>query len=209
MNDFWGRIDKIYYINLEHRKDRNNHCLQELHDIGAPLSKIERINAIKHNKGYIGCSMSHIKCLESAIQNNHECIMIVEDDIVFKDKPFFKDMSTKIFENNFDVFMLAVNLKQYKFLNNHFIKIIKALTLTGYIVKKNYFTKLLDNYKEGLEKLITTDKVDMYSVDTYNNNLQIQDVWLTFNKLTVSQLPSYSDIINQNVNYDHWMLNKK
>ena len=76
---------------MEYRKDRKEHCIKELESICAPNEKIERIDAIKHERGDLGCSMPHIKCLEEALKNNYDCIMILEDDINFKDKSLFKD----------------------------------------------------------------------------------------------------------------------
>ena len=40
-------IDAILYINLEYRKDRNEHILNEIHKICTDDSKIHRIDAIK------------------------------------------------------------------------------------------------------------------------------------------------------------------
>lgn len=61
------------YINLEHRKDRNEHILSLINTIPF-FSNIKRFNAIKHDKGIIGCGMSHYECLENlknlVIQNN-------------------------------------------------------------------------------------------------------------------------------------------
>jgi hypothetical protein len=134
--------------------------------------------------------------------------MIIEDDIVFKDKQYFKQVSKEIFNQDFDVFLLGVNIRKYQKYNTNFIRILKGLTTTGYIVKKHYFHTLLENYQKGLDKLIETDSTGDYAVDTYTHILQSKDLWLSFEKLNVSQLPCYSDIMNQNVNYDYWMLNK-
>ena len=205
---FWASIDKVIYINLDKRKDRNKHILNELNEIGVPEDKFEKLSAIEHQKGYIGCSLSHIKCLKLAIERNYNNVMIIEDDIVFKDKAYFKLISDKIIEQKFDVFLLGVNIKKYKTYNSDFIQILKGLTTTGYIVKNHYFNILLENYEKGLEMLIKTDSTGDYAVDTFTHNLQSKDLWMSFDYLNVSQLPCYSDIMIQNVNYDYWMLNK-
>jgi GR25 family glycosyltransferase involved in LPS biosynthesis len=163
---------------------------------------------LKHDKGYVGCTLSHIECLKIAIERKYDNILIVEDDIVFKDPELFNNISEKIFDEFFDVFLLGVNIRKYEQYNSDFIRVIKGLTTTGYIVKKHYFTKLLENYEEGLKKLLNTNRIELYSVDTFTSLLQSNDKWLTFEKLNVSQLPSYSDIVKLNVDYDYWMLNK-
>lgn len=56
-------IKHCLYINLESRKDRREHIDQELKSIG--INGI-RFNAVKLQNGRIGCSMSHLKCLQIA-----------------------------------------------------------------------------------------------------------------------------------------------
>ena len=52
-----------YYINLEHRKDRNIETIKELKSFG--INKANRFNAIKNN-GSIGCAKSHLEILKLA-----------------------------------------------------------------------------------------------------------------------------------------------
>jgi len=73
-------IDAILYINLEHRKDRNEHILNEIHKICTDNSKIHRIDAIKNDNGALGCGLSHIKALEYAVKNEWKTVLILEDD---------------------------------------------------------------------------------------------------------------------------------
>ena len=61
----------IYYINLKHRQDRLKHIVQQLDNIQYPLSKINRVDAIKHSNGSTGCGLSHIKALRTAMKNNN------------------------------------------------------------------------------------------------------------------------------------------
>ena len=46
------------YINLEYRKDRNIHSINEIKKLGVEPN---RFNAIRMKFGNIGCSMSHMK----------------------------------------------------------------------------------------------------------------------------------------------------
>jgi GR25 family glycosyltransferase involved in LPS biosynthesis len=205
---FWDKIDHLFYINLDHRKDRNEHCLNELSKIGAPSEKIERFNAVKHKKGVIGCSLSHIECLKLAIERNYDNVLIVEDDILFRDKEYFFKICDKIFDQKFDVFMLGVNIQKYEPLNDLFIRVKYGLSLVGYIIQKHYFQTLLDIFQQSNKFLIETNRID-YAIDTYIKVLQEKDIWLSFNKLNVGQLASYSDIEYKNVNYEYEMYTKK
>ena len=207
MYSFWQNIDKIIYINIDYRKDRNEHVLKELSELGVPSEKIERLEAVKHPKGYIGCSMSHIECLKLAIERNYDSVLILEDDVIFKDKEYFKNISEKIFNQNFDVFMLGVNIEKYEYIDENFTRVINGLSLVGYIVKNHYFHKLLNSFETSLKLLLEKDIVTHYSVDGYlRYYVQPYDQWLTFSKLNVSQLPGYSDIEKREVNYDFAML---
>ena len=75
-------IEKVIYINLKDRTDRKKTCEETLNKLFSK-DKIIRLDAIKHEKGYIGCALSHLKCLELAIENNWKNVLIVEDDILW------------------------------------------------------------------------------------------------------------------------------
>ena len=105
-------IKHAFYINLEHRVDRKNQVEEELKTLGI---KAERFNAIKMENGAIGCSMSHLKILQDAVNNNLDHVLIVEDDISFLKPEVFKTQINKFFElhgNNWDVILLAGNNMQ-------------------------------------------------------------------------------------------------
>ena len=59
-------IKHAFYINLDHRTDRKEHVEKELNIIGVNASRFE---AIKMENGAIGCSMSHLKILQTALKN--------------------------------------------------------------------------------------------------------------------------------------------
>jgi GR25 family glycosyltransferase involved in LPS biosynthesis len=55
-----NNIDKVFYINLERRKDRYEQINKELEIF--PIEKVERFNAIEEGK--IGCLKSHLEVLK-------------------------------------------------------------------------------------------------------------------------------------------------
>ena len=100
-------IDKIIYINLDSRKDRDLSIRSQLKIYNL---KAERLSAsyIENNPSQ-GCALSHIRCLEEAIKNNYKNILILEDDFVFNVDP--KEFKNKIFKflkyvKNWDVLMI-------------------------------------------------------------------------------------------------------
>jgi F0F1-type ATP synthase beta subunit len=78
-------LDAILYINLKHREDRKEHCLDEIRKIDKYLIKTYRIDAVYDEElGARGCIASHIKALEYFIENKYwNNVLILEDDFTF------------------------------------------------------------------------------------------------------------------------------
>ena len=76
-------MDKIpiLYINLELRKDRNKEIIDELNKFNLTG---ERVDAIKHDDGYIGVALSHIKCLD--IQSCLSCCACLSSILFNRDR---------------------------------------------------------------------------------------------------------------------------
>jgi len=68
----------IYVINLKDRIDRKN-TLIKLFETFKNINLIF-IEAVKHEIGSIGCSLSHKKCIQIAKDNNFKNIIVIEDD---------------------------------------------------------------------------------------------------------------------------------
>jgi glycosyl transferase family 25 len=198
----------IIYINLEKRRDRNLHVMGELEKIG--FKNITRFNAIEKDDGALGCSFSHIKCLEIAIKNEYEYVLICEDDIEFLDTDIFLTNANKFLDSdlNWDVALIAGNnMLPYKPVNNYCIQIFNCLTTTGYIVKKRYYNTLLSNYKEGILQLMKNpNEKSKYAIDKYWLKLQQQDNWYLIIPPTIIQKIDYSDIERKVTNFTKYML---
>jgi len=195
-------IKHTFYINLESRPDRKEHVLKELNNLGI---KAERFNAIKLTNGAIGCSMSHLKCLELAKKNNFEHVLIVEDDIKFLDPSLFINQLNKFLINqrDWDVILFAGNnMPPYKKINDYCIRVSKCQTTTGYLVNKNYYDTLIENYREGINKLMKEpEKHPFFAIDKYWFQLQSKDLWFLITPPTVVQREDYSDIEKRYTNY--------
>uniref|UniRef100_A0A6C0IFI0 Glycosyl transferase family 25 domain-containing protein n=1 Tax=viral metagenome TaxID=1070528 RepID=A0A6C0IFI0_9ZZZZ len=203
-------IKNAYYINLEKRKDRKAHLENELDKIGI---KAERFNAIElpNGNGALGCSMSHLKCIEKAKQNNWDHILVMEDDITFLDSELFTKQLNKFLKINkvWDVILLAGNVyKPYIQYGDYCVKVFRSQTATGYIVKNTYYDKLIQNYKEGINNLIKEPtKANQHAIDKHWFRLQEQDSWFLITPLTVIQNENFSDIEKREVNYKSLMTN--
>jgi len=200
-------IEHAFYINLENRPDRKEHVEKQLQNIGIEAT---RFNAIKLSNGAVGCSMSHLKCLEIAKQNNWDHVMIVEDDILFLNPNVFKNQLNKFLKNhkNFDVLLIAGNnVPPYQKIDDTCVKVYRCQTTTGYIVQSHYYDKLISNIKEGIKQLITNpDQHILYAIDKYWFRLQEKDNWFLVTPLTVTQKEGYSDIEKRPTNYTKVMI---
>lgn len=195
------------YINLEHRKDRNESVLKELSKIN--IQNPERFNAIEMKNGAIGCSLSHIKCIEIAMKRNYDYIMICEDDIEILNPSLFVENINKFLNSQieWDVVLIAGNnMIPYNFVTEYCIKIYNCLTTTGYIVKNKYFSTLLNNYKEGVTKLMKEQSNSSYKIDKYWLSLQNKDNWYMIIPPTIIQKEDYSDIEKKVTNFRNYML---
>ena len=198
---------QVMYINLDNRPDRNQHVKQQLDKIGVrnPI----RFRAIQLENGALGCSMSHLKCIEFAKKNNLDSIFVCEDDIEFLDPALFlKQIQTFLSSTiPWDVIIVSGNnMLPYKPVNNTCIKVFNCQTTTGYIVKKSYYDTLMKNYKDGIEKLLKEPTNNDFKIDKYWFRLQREDNWYLIIPLSVVQKEDYSDIEKRVTNFKKYML---
>lgn len=112
MITIWDKLDVIYIINLDKDVERYKSICDNLHRLNCPHEKIHRIEAIdgraldldelnknerfkafssrcfrykrelSHVLGEWGCTVSHMKAIEHAYNNNYENVLIFEDDSI-------------------------------------------------------------------------------------------------------------------------------
>lgn len=197
------KIGVFYYINLERRIDRECHMKKQFKEYD--ITNYERINAVNMpKKGYLGCSLSHVKTIETFLQSEHEVCVILEDDFEFtQTKEVCENMFTRFFEDNleWDCVMLSSNTKQAAYYNEYLDKCIRAYTTAGYMINRNFATTLLKNIREGVENLIRNDLQHMYAIDVHWMSLQFKSKWYIFKPKLGQQRAGYSDIEQRHVDY--------
>ena len=207
-NNIYDNIDIIYYINLDHRIDRNNSIINELNRINFPKNKIKRISAIKHERGEIGCSQSHIKILKEFINSDYNNCIILEDDFVFhRSENTIKNLFNQLFNNkiDYDIVMLSGNILKHRNTDRVFLnKVDNGQTTSGYLLSKKFAQKLLDNFIEGEELLRNHNRnyYSIYAIDQYWKKLQENSNWYIFKPTLGKQGESYSDIERVVTNYN-------
>lgn len=200
-------ITNAFYINLEEREDRKKKTKKEFKQLKI---KIQRMKAIKLENGRIGCSMSHLKCLQHAKENNLDHVLIVEDDIHFMNIKLFKEQLNKFLSSSieWDVVLFAGNnLPPYQIYGDFCVKVSRCQTTTGYLVKNHYYDILISNIKESIQHLLKEpDRHIDYAIDKYWFKLQEKDNWFIITPLSVVQREDYSDIEKRETNYSKLML---
>ena len=205
-------IKYCLYINLISRPDRKIHIEGQLRGVG--LNPI-RFNAIKLKNGRVGCSMSHLKCLQLAKNSNWPYVMICEDDLlILNNHEFIKQVNTffrkhgdNTVDNKWNVLLLAGNnVPPYRKIDDTCIQVSHCQTTTGYIVKREYYDILIDNIRAGIEHLMKTPEQHIiYAIDKYWIKLQKQHTWYMLAPIVAVQREDYSDIEERKTNYENIM----
>jgi GR25 family glycosyltransferase involved in LPS biosynthesis len=220
MKNPFNFFNKIYCINLEDRTDRWEECLEMSNQY--EISNLERIDAIKiesdlppKRKGQIGCSLSYAKCINLALQNDFDNVLILEDDFQFLlDK-----------ENLHSKMKLAINDLPEDWDALYFggtvISSYGHIPLMPYrenLLKLNgaHTTHSIAFSKKGLLKIVNFFKDKPWEQELINN-YECIDVFLAkefqhINKVYIPtellcfQRPSKSDIENCVYDYSEWMI---
>lgn len=204
--------DAIIYINLDERTDRKENIVQQLKRQNIPAV---RFSAIKHPKGAIGCSLSHLRIVSYyASRNQTAPIVILEDDTVLLSAQIGKDIKQCIHRvehagYKWDVILLGISkdgIFQYDSIGLDkfgIYRIIRSQTTTGYIVHPNYLKSLEKNIQEGVDLLLKGEKENRAAIDVYWSRLQSNGIWVAQIPPFITQMDSYSNTTNSMSNYKH------
>ena len=206
-------IQHILYINLKSRTDRRLKMESELAKFGW-LDIAERFEAVEMPAlGAIGCSISHLKCLQLAKQRGWSHVLILEDDVVFTDPELLKKHAdiffSKIKKESWDVVLLSGNCySPYQVMSeSSCVKVAKCFTTAAYLVNAHYYDALIQNISAGIKQLVEKKHMkQMYAIDVYWMQLQERDNWYLITPLTVTQRADYSNIENAYTNFAQHIL---
>ena len=203
-------ITNVVFINLDSRTDRRTHFESQFGNIRLGLQP-QRFAAIRNADGAIGCSMSHIACMEMAIKKKWDHVLVCEDDATIINPGQLVDQVNHFFNrfnDSWDVLLLAGNNYQpFRQESPEAVRVANCQTATAYLVRRPYFETLLANFREGLGKLkAEPTKQPKYAIDQYWKLLQRTGRWYLIVPISVVQRPDYSDISKQHVNYSDAMM---
>ena len=194
-------LDAIIFINLDHRRDRKIHILNEIKKIDPTFQKTQRISACYNNNGAIGCSLSHIKALELCLQHPEwkKCL-ILEDDFTFSSTELFEELLLAC--PVFDMLLLAIGSELCELTEvPNIYRILSSQTASGYVVHQKYINTLLDNVREGYNLLCKIGNPVYNAIDQYWKKIMQNGLWYSHKNKIGYQYANYSDIEKKYCDY--------
>jgi GR25 family glycosyltransferase involved in LPS biosynthesis len=199
---------QVYYINLDHRKDRRDHIERQLGMIGMPATRISAV--YQPTRGYIGCAKSHVLAVSAFLRSGATYGIILEDDFTFRNPEQAKEQFRSLFKSdvNWDLVMLAGNIINAENGPVPFLRrVFNGQTTSGYLVKRSFAQTLLANFKECVDllerhQMLFRRKKSDYCIDMYWKRLQQGSRWFIFEPAMGYQAESYSDIERIVVKYN-------
>lgn len=219
MNNAFDFFEQIYCINLEHRTDRWENCLNQFHSLGITDRVIKRKGVIcnyhglsKKQNAQIGCTLSHYNILKEAQKNNYSNVLVLEDDFLFlKDKELLSEEINKAIvelPQNWDLFYFGgFFVKGYdhapaeKFSKN-LVKVKTCFSTHAIAYSKNCINKILNSLKLNTQYEASSFIKEHYSIDWYLvKEFQEPNHCFAPKNLLCVQKESYSDIESQYSDY--------
>lgn len=196
-------IDKIIYINMDTRTDRNERILNEFKRVGFPQDKIMRYPATSYQGcPNTGCLLSHANVLEMAYDSGYSNVLVLEDDFVFIEdtNQVNKDLQ-RFFEMNlvWDVVMLTTcGAVVSEHTNSLISRISSSGNGAGYIVNRSMMLELSTLFKSNVDNLFLTKQHWNYQNDILWKSLMPSSQWFMFNQYLGYQEAGYSDLSQDN-----------
>lgn len=193
-------FDEIYCINLDDRTDRWEHAQEEFRKVGI-LDRVQRFPGIRETDGRLGVIKANLAIIKIAKEKKLKNVLIFEDDVKFiVDNPdeVLSKAIQQIGNIKWHLFYLGANTHQ---------KLVKFKP--NLILLKNSFAVHSMAYSELMYDIFINKYDKIKSISTFDDILdvflarKIQEkfICLMTNPMMTTQMNSYSDIENKNVDY--------
>lgn len=208
-------IDQVFYINLDHRIDRNEHMQLVLNNmLNIPKNSISRFSAVDYSNHSnfitrcIGCAKSHLEIWKQIKQKRFKYSIIFEDDII-PIRPI-DNINTDISElikcyPNFDICNMAYSTTQPMIKDlqlSNFYHSFDIQTASAYILNYNFVDKLISITSQCINNLINNLDPNINAVDQCWKSLQYNNPMWFLMERSFKQIESYSDLEHRFVNYN-------
>lgn len=194
-------IDKIIYINLDHRADRREEFTRECTRLSIPPEKVIRFSACTHEDPVVGCAMSHAYALQMAHTMGLSNVLICEDDFTFHDDPTMVQCNLTHFfttihyaNKPWKAVQLAHNIYESKSYDTVLSLAVRVSNAAGYLVNGSSIQPLSQAIQTAIEPLRTTKSHWHYANDVVWCTFMKDDQWYLFTEKLGYQRPSYSDL---------------
>jgi glycosyl transferase family 25 len=211
MNSF---IDNVYVINMDKDTNRLDKVTKECTKFNIKfqrfpgvdpktLSKKEKKKYITKfcqkycTNGMIGCGLSHIKIYEDVINNNYNNVLILEDDIYFKDN-FHSILNNALDElpNDYDVLYIGyfgLSSEHTYYDHNYLLKI-----LSNKKTEKNIFNTIYcPEFPLGTHAMIISNKGCQKLLQIMNKMYWHIDWQISFNNKDLNIYATNKRIVHQ------------
>lgn len=192
-------FSKSYCINLSHRQDKWEECVDQFAKHGLVVERFEGVNGddVQYDgamkKGVVGCFMSHRNILEKAQREGLESTLIFEDDVEFDPElnKKFNDWYKEVPED-WDMLYFGGNhnVGYITKCNDHLMRATNTQTTHAYAIREKAYITIL-------KRLQTLD----LDVDVVYTQLQKTLKAYCFTPRLAWQRPGISDIWKQRVDY--------
>jgi hypothetical protein len=193
----------VVYINLDRRVDRRDAIEKQCAAVGI-AAHVQRLPATDcGEKGYIGCSISHLGALKLAQAQGWAHVLVLEDDFEFLvDGDGLCSRLNEGLSVPYDVLMLSyVGELQPSTEGKTWVPVRDVQTASGYVVHHGFLDTLIANMEEGLRLLLKSDDTTQHAVDMWWKSLQTKTKWFACVPRMGRQTPSFSDNLGQFVDY--------
>lgn len=205
-----GGIDKLYYINLDKRKDRRQHIEQNvLPFINISSDLIQRIPAVDHTSYNLisqrgaGCSLSHISIWRDAIAKGYKKIIIMEDDFeLLGNGAKMNDVLGKLESMNFSICNLGYN-NISPLVNTHlegFYRCNNIQTTSCYVANVEFLKVVLPHIEQATQRLMNGESYQKNAIDQAWKIFQNREDWIVSERVG-KQKGSISDIEQRKTDY--------
>lgn len=207
-------IDKIFFINLDHRTDR----WEKLEKDFIPLlpdqyqDKVERISAVDNthyesiNQRAAGASLSHLKIWKKCIKENLDTVLIFEDDVEWATDVNTINYYFKEIDNlDFELINFSYRYRDHYFLSNHkdFLYGLDLILCSGYLVKVHFLKDMYNHVYYHTCKLLEDESFKKHAIDVAWNKylfnkdtLKLNTKWYQTKTKLVIQYKNHSNINN-------------
>lgn len=173
----------LYYINLDRSRDRNEFMIDQLNKNRVQhWKRIEAVNgkadpSIRYINSFsgltnseIGCTLSHLKAIKTAYEDNLDYVLIMEDDASFDfvalwDRSLLKYI--KELNCNWTILQLHSYYEYHKSKEPYICPKKNVLTTLAYVVNRSGMKLILDKAWNGSEFLISNKFANKGEADWY------------------------------------------